>query len=113
MADSWYNNFQTLGVRMYCWLPEGSNAAKRGHSMSNLRLLPASNEAEHRFAQELTRQNMEQLTKSHWGEWRSDVLSVHYPCWINFLIPTRAPYNKLRLPLVAGLLHVGQGGRGV
>uniref|UniRef100_Q47EX8 Acetyltransferase, GNAT family n=1 Tax=Dechloromonas aromatica (strain RCB) TaxID=159087 RepID=Q47EX8_DECAR len=54
--------------------------------MSDLRLLLASTDAEHCFAQELTKQNMEQLSKRHWGEWRSDVLSAHYPAWINFLI---------------------------
>ncbi len=55
-------------------------------SMRNLRLILASTDAEHSFAQELTKQNMERLTKHHWGEWRSDVLSAHYPVWTNFLI---------------------------
>ncbi|MCB1897865.1 GNAT family N-acetyltransferase [Cognatazoarcus halotolerans] len=54
--------------------------------MSDLRLLLASTDAEHCFAQALTKQNMERLTVSHWGEWRSDVLSAHYPAWTNFLI---------------------------
>jgi len=54
--------------------------------MSDLRLLLASTDGDHRFAQELTKQNMEQITKRHWGEWRSDVLSAHYPAWMNFLI---------------------------
>lgn len=54
--------------------------------MRNLRLVLAATDAEHRFAQDLTKQNMELLTRSHWGEWRADVLSAHYPSWVNFLI---------------------------
>jgi len=54
--------------------------------MNPLCLRLASTDAEHRFALELTQLNMEQITKRHWGEWRSDILSAHYPAWTNFLI---------------------------
>lgn len=54
--------------------------------MSDLRLLLAPTDAEHRFAQEHAKQNMERLTKRHGGKWRSDILSAHNPTWKDLLI---------------------------